>query len=545
MSLGHIGKYELLEEYPGGMSTVYRALNPAIGQTVAVKVLRPEACQDTEARARFLLEARTAGNIYHDNTIRVFDYGEDEQGRPYMVMEFLPGEDLGTMIDQRRTGSLADKLRLGIQLARALDHIHALSPQIIHRDIKPANIRVTPQGTVKLMDFGIAKRQDLTLTRPGMTAGSPYYMAPEQWLGRGVTHLVDVYSFGAVLFELLTGAKLVGNPQSVEEVYGRVLHGQPDLTPLRQAGVPEPLTALTTRCVAKDPAQRPQSFTEVRQELERVLQQEERAAPEPTRWPRWLIPSAALVLLAVALAVYLAVRPKPEPPPPVVLELAAGKMLLVEAGPFLAGKDRHTENLPRFYIDQTEVTNEAYARFCRERGRPLPEEFPADRPNYPVVSITFVDAQEFARWAGKRLPNALEWERAARGTDGRNYPWGNNADAARANYLGNPALPTPELAPVDAFPEGASPVGARNMAGNAWEFVDQFQTPSEGALNAFKTLLEPPPTATEPWYTIRGGSFEEPLSDRMLWDFAAVPARYRHVRIGFRCARDVKPGAPL
>jgi serine/threonine-protein kinase len=229
--LGHIGKYELLEEFSGGMSIVYRARNPAIGQTVAVKVLRAEACKDTEARARFLLEARTAGNIYHDNTIRVFDFGEDEQGRPFMVMEFLPGEDLETLIKQGRTGTLADKLRIVIQLARALEHIHSLTPQIIHRDIKPANVRVTPSGTVKLMDFGIAKRQDLKLTREGMTAGSPHYMAPEQVMGRGITHLVDVYSFGALVFELLTGRHLV-DAANIEEIIARILHGQHDLTPL-------------------------------------------------------------------------------------------------------------------------------------------------------------------------------------------------------------------------------------------------------------------------------------------------------------------------
>lgn len=543
-----IGKYELLEEYPGGMATVYRARNTAIGQIVALKILKPEACRDTEARTRFLEEARTAGNIYHDNTVRVYDYGEDEQGRPYMVMEFLPGDDLGSLIQRGQSGSLADKLRVMIQLARALEHIHALVPQIIHRDIKPANLRVTPSGTVKLMDFGIAKREDLALTKPGMTAGSPYYMAPEQVLGRGITHLVDVYAFGAVLFELLTGARMVAAGR-IEEVFGRILHETPDFEPLRQAVVPEALSNLVVRCVAKDPAERPQSFTVVREELEGLLKQEEgRAvppppapapAPPPSPARLWLIAAAVTVLVAVLLAGYYLLRPRPQPLAEAI-DTPAGKMLLVRAGEFLAGQDRHTANLPDFYIDQTEVTNEAYARFCGERGRPLPEGFPRDLPTQPVVNITFVDAQEFARWAGKRLPAAPEWEKAARGSDGRSFPWGNTANPARANVQGNPALATPALTPADAFPDGASPCGARNMAGNAWEFVDQFQTPSEGALNAFKTLLEPPPTATEPWYTIRGGSYLEPLSDNLLSDWATVPARYRNLNIGFRCARDAK-----
>ena len=541
--LGRIGKYELLAEYSGGMSSVYRARNLSIGQIVAVKVLKPEACADPEARARFLQEARTAGNIYHDNTIRVYDYGEDEQGRPYLVMEFLPGEDLGSLIEKGQTGSLADKLRVVIQVARALEHIHGLVPQIIHRDIKPANIRVTPSGTVKLMDFGIAKRQDLALTRPGMTAGSPYYMAPEQVLGRGVTHLVDVYAFGALLFELLTGSRLVA-AGSLEELFARILHEPPNLEPLRQAGVPEALAELTGRCVAKDPAQRPQNFTVVREELERLLKPEEsaRAAVVPAPPPRrpWLVPVLVIVLVVILVAGYFAFRPKPPPPAPESMAASTGTMLLVRGGAFLAGQDRHPGTQPDFYIDETEVTNDAYARFCRDKQRPLPERFPADHPDYPVVNITFVDAQEFARWAGKRLPNALEWEKAARGADGRLFPWGNNLDAGRANVRNNPVQATPELAPASAFADGASPCRARNMAGNAWEFVDQFQTPSEGALNAFKTLLEPAPTATEPWYTIRGGSYLEPLNANVLWDWATVPARYRNTNIGFRCARDVK-----
>lgn len=235
-------------------------------------------------------------------------------------------------------------------------------------------------------------------------------------------------------------------------------------------------------------------------QLEQLLQQEERTAgpvvtPAPPP-PRWLFAVLAVGVLAALVVGYLALRPKPAPELAATLDTPAGKMLLVRAGAFLAGQDRRQQTTPDYYIDQTEVSNEAYARFCRDRGRPLPEGFPPDRPNYPVVNITFVDAQEFARWAGKRLPTALEWEKAARGTDGRLYPWGNTADPARANVKGNPKLSTPELVPVDAIPEGASPAGALNMAGNAWEFVDQFQTPSPGALEAFKTLLEPPPTAT-------------------------------------------------
>ncbi|HSW49665.1 MAG TPA: bifunctional serine/threonine-protein kinase/formylglycine-generating enzyme family protein, partial [Bryobacteraceae bacterium] len=448
-----IGKYELEQFLGGGMSHVYRARDTVIGRTVAVKVLTPEASSDSESKARFLREARTAGGLAHENIMSVYDFGED-QGRPFMVMEFLRGEDLRSAMKGGRTGDLAGRLRIAVQVAKALEYIH--SRKIIHRDIKPENIHVNDTGTVKLMDFGIAKSEDLSLTRPGFTLGTPYYMAPEQVTGRDVTHLADIYSFGILLFELLTGSRPLSG-DTVEQLFARILHEQVDLAPLRQAGVPEPVCGLVARCVAKNPADRPQSFAEVLRHLEQ--------APAPKR--RWIIPAAAILAIVLLLVAWFALRPRGvvETPPPAKAELSAilstpaGTMVLV------AGS---------FYIDRTEVTNEAYAAFCAERGRPLPPGFPAERPDYPVVNITIVDAQEFARWAGKRLPAKNEWENAARGTDGRSYPWGNAKDASLANVADNAALSTHALMPADSFRQGASPYGVLQMAGNAWEFVDEL-----------------------------------------------------------------------
>src|ERR1041385_5256560 len=119
-----IGKYELQEFLGGGMSHVYRAQDTVIGRTVAVKILTEAGCQDAEAKARFLAEARMAGNIAHDNVISIYDFGEDEQHRPFMVMEFLPGEDLRSAIRGGHTGDLSNKLQIALQVARALEYIH-------------------------------------------------------------------------------------------------------------------------------------------------------------------------------------------------------------------------------------------------------------------------------------------------------------------------------------------------------------------------------------------------------------------------------------
>src|ERR1051325_3894534 len=136
-----IGKYELEEFLGGGMSHVYRARDTVIGRTVAVKILTDEGCQDAEAKARFLAEARMAGNIVHDNVLRIYDFGEDEHQRPYMVMEFLIGEDLRHAIKNGHTGDLKSKIRIALQVAHALQYVHA--QKIIHRDVKPENVHIT------------------------------------------------------------------------------------------------------------------------------------------------------------------------------------------------------------------------------------------------------------------------------------------------------------------------------------------------------------------------------------------------------------------
>jgi len=541
----NIGKYELLEFLGGGMSHVYRARDTAIGRQVAIKILTPEACQDPDAKARFLQEARMAGNIEHENIIRIHDYGE-EQGRPFIVMEFLVGEDLRHAIRDKHAGDVANRLRIALDIARALEYIH--SQKIIHRDIKPDNVHIDRSGKVKLMDFGIAKAEGLHLTRTGFAVGTPYYMSPEQVRGEPATDSMDIYAFGILLFELLTGQKPVEG-DTLERLFFAILNEPLKPGPMVEAGAPAPIVDLVLRCTAKRPEGRPRSFTEVIAELERVTRKEAAPAPPVARRPVALIGVViAGVVLAAAAAVYFVTRGSPKPPAPItatapvkkelatVLETETGQMVLVSAGPFLAGEDRHSESLPAFYIDRTEVPNSAYARFCQAKQRPLPPGFAADHPDYPVVGITFVDAQEFAKWAGKRLPTALEWEKAARGIDGRSFPWGNEADPGRANTAERQA----GLLPVSTFSVGESPFRTLNMTGNVWEFVDDLKTPSAQAVRSFAAILKPPPTATEPWYVIRGGSFKRPLADGVAYEWTSIPARFSAQDIGFRCAKNAE-----
>ena len=250
------------------MSHVYRSVDTMLGRQVAVKILTAQGVSDPESKQRFLQEARVASNISHQNIISVYDFGE-EAGKPYMVMEFLVGESLRDAMKNNHTGDLTRKLAYALQLGRALEHIH--SKKIIHRDIKPENVHIDGAGKVKLMDFGIAKSEGMSLTRAGFTLGTPYYMAPEQVLGQQVTTQVDVYSFGVLLYEMIVGLKPVSG-ETVEKIFSAILYEPLNLEPLRASGAPESVYNLILACTAKKPEERPPGFGVVCGEIERILQ---------------------------------------------------------------------------------------------------------------------------------------------------------------------------------------------------------------------------------------------------------------------------------
>jgi formylglycine-generating enzyme required for sulfatase activity len=359
-------------------------------------------------------------------------------------------------------------------------------------------------------------------------------MAPEQVTGQQVTEQADVYSYGILLFELFTGTKPI-TAETVERIFYSILNEPLKLEPLQQAGVSEPVINLIASCTQKDPAARPQGFGPVCAELDRMIAELEapptiimEAAPPPPR-PAWVIPAIVAAVLAVGAGGYFVSRPKPLPP---ALSLPSGDMVLVPAGPFQYGEKKASVTLPAFYVDKTEVTNKAYAAFCNETKRPLPEGFAQDKPDYPVVNVSMLDAQEFAKWAGKRLPSGKEWEKAARGSDGRLYPWGNEADASKAN------IGSKQMRPASDFANGASPSGAVQMVGNAWELIFELTSPNPETLERFKKILNPPPGAEESWYSMRGEGFNLPLDPTVLWDDAKIPARFKGPEIGFRCVKD-------
>jgi serine/threonine protein kinase len=262
-----IGKYEVEAFLGGGMSHVYRARDAVLGRTVALKILTDLATSDGDAKARFLQEARIASNISHENVIAVYDFGE-ENGRPFMVMEYLEGESLRDAMKMARVGDFRRKVKIALQLARAIECIH--SKKIVHRDIKPENVNVDHAGRVKLMDFGIAKSEGTSLTRSGTTLGTPFYMAPEQVMGHPATSQADIYAYGVVLYELMTGSKPVRGDH-LEQVFHQILYQPVPVEPLEEAQVPPLVVDMITRCMAKAPAHRPQGLAAIEGQLETLL----------------------------------------------------------------------------------------------------------------------------------------------------------------------------------------------------------------------------------------------------------------------------------
>src|SRR4030095_14966528 len=261
-----LGKYRILERIGrGGMGTVYKAHDPILNRNVALKIVSAQTDITDELRQRFFQEAQVTAGLSHPNVLSVYDLG-DEQGQLFIVMEFLDGAELTQLIAGGRL-TLAEKLSIMVQVCDGLAYAHDRG--IVHRDIKPGNIFILRAGTVKILDFGLARMVEASamgLTQTGVILGTLRYMAPEQ--ARGHTDLrSDIFSAGAVFYELLVSrTPFVGEyPMSILEA----LRSQ-KVVPLRtyDPTIPIELDQVVERALEKDPARRFQTFHEMRRELE-------------------------------------------------------------------------------------------------------------------------------------------------------------------------------------------------------------------------------------------------------------------------------------
>ena len=303
-----VGRYQVLELVGrGGMANVYKAYDPGIGRWIALKFLHGSLCEDETYRLRFLREARAAGMLAHTNIAAVHDVGEIE-GRPYIAMEFLEGEVLSEVMSRRKVFPVREVVDFGIQLARALDYAHAKG--IVHRDIKPANI-VLLKGShhVKVMDFGIAHMSSAAvspLTIQGDLVGTPAYMSPEQTLGRKVDGRSDLFSAGAVLYQMLTGHQPFDGRDLIE-LLKDISSGNPPTISSARNDVPASLRRVVDRCLAKQPDKRFQSAGELAEALVRVQQEIDEEARGARRARMVSLRVRWTMLMAGVVAVVMAV----------------------------------------------------------------------------------------------------------------------------------------------------------------------------------------------------------------------------------------------
>lgn len=270
--LRQLGRYEVLERVGhGATGIVYRARDPVLGRDVAIKSIVGDLTADEATAAQFEREARAAARLQHANIITIYELGESESS-PYIVMEFLGGMDLEGLMRDRPRFPLIKKLDLVLQLCAGLGFAHAQG--VVHRDIKPSNVRVLDDGSVKLLDFGIAKlsRSDPTFSD---LAGSVAFMSPEQLEGSGVDARSDIFAVGAVMYELFGGRPPFVGDSSAATAY-QVLNDDP--APLRSlvAELPETLEALVVRALEKHPDQRFQTTQELASELDQIRRTLER-----------------------------------------------------------------------------------------------------------------------------------------------------------------------------------------------------------------------------------------------------------------------------
>jgi serine/threonine protein kinase len=245
------GKYEILETLgSGAMGVVYLAYDPVIARRVAVKTIRKHALEAVvDATARFRREASAAGRLSHPGIVAVYDFGEDRDVA-YIVMEYASGLALDLYVAQQRP-TLPQIASLMGQLLDALGYAHAAG--VVHRDVKPGNILVAER--LKIMDFGVARIDGVTQTETGVAVGTPAYMAPEQFMGKGVDHRVDLFAAGVILYELLTDARPFDG-RSLEELCYKICHTEPLAASSLNAKLPRSIDAVLSQALAKSKSER-------------------------------------------------------------------------------------------------------------------------------------------------------------------------------------------------------------------------------------------------------------------------------------------------
>jgi serine/threonine protein kinase len=501
----------------GGMATVYLASDAVRERHVAVKLLHGNLMGDAGIRRRFAREARLMTTWHHPNVVKAYDFVESRDICA-LVMEYVDGPTLDAYL-HRWGGPLPyEDIRLIFDgMLDAMEHAHGLG--IVHRDLKPQNVLLLPMEagfTAKVMDFGIAKvLEGTTYTVSGAILGTCRYMSPEQ-VSRP-EHLdrrSDIYSIGVTLYHAASGQCPFESSNQYSLMMAHVNQTPPPPSMFRP-GMPPRLEQLILHALAKDPAHRPQSCAEFRDRLGSALAD---ITPQPrddhTR-------------------------------PPMIRDADGSELVLIPPGTFQMGPNRRDVYLDAFYMARHPVTNQQFQKFLQVTGyKPTDSEAarflnhwrsgrcPPGLEDHPVVSVSWLDARAYCAWAGRRLPTEAEWEKAARGIDGRKYPWGKTEPTATHANFGRMSGRT---VAVDQCPDGVSPYGIHGMAGNVGEWCEDVDDPAFYLRGPERNPRNTAQPGDRPC-VVRGGSWMYDARSLRTYARASYQATYRIGSVGFRCA---------
>lgn len=572
----------------GGMGAVFAATHVHNGKRVAVKVLHGGLACNPTMRDRFVREAHVLAALEHPNIVEIHDSGAGGDGSVYIAMALLEGRTLRDRISS--DGPLAPDIAVDVA-CQSLDALGAAHERgVIHRDVKPPNIFLLSQSDalrVKVLDFGIAKFENAPdgggeITREGQVPGTPQYMSPEQLRTEPLDARSDLYSVGTVIYEMLAGKPPFEHGDFLAFA-AQLTRDSPAELAGRVPGVSRALSDACLRLLEKDPDDRYQTALDAARALARAVGRREGFGgdwdetaddgPSParrrTRRRRVVVASAALVAgLAAWAGVSFAIRSAEHAgsggpvvatnPRSVALARFDRDFIIVPGGTAAIGLDperaaaagitpdpdetpEHAVELGAFAIARREVTRSEYAEFVAATGRPAPESWGGDRPsagagNLPVTDVSWNDAVDYAAWRSERdgiryrLPTEAEWEYAARGSDGRFYPWGDAWDASRA--YANLTVEAPM--PVDGDPTGTSDLSAFGLAGMAGNVSEWTADP----FHLYPRSRFQPRPGDRDAVIVRGGRFNSrPPTCRTTYR-QWFPPTTKDKRVGFRLAAD-------